>query len=66
MPHVLILDVEMTPDISGYAANDLFDKTVEKVREVIGDKSSIHIHHSVICIGTLIAHWNDDCWSSMR
>ena len=56
MPHVLVWDIETVPDISGYAAaNDLFDKTVDEVREAMGDKFPKHIYHSIVCIGALIA-----------
>ena len=57
MSHVLVWDLETIPDISGFAAaNDLFDKTAEEVREVMGDKFQKHIYHEIICIGALIAH----------
>ena len=63
MPHVLVWDIETIPDISGFAAaNDLFDKTAEEVRAAMGDKFPKHIYHSIICIGALIAHHEDNHW----
>jgi len=63
MPNVIVWDIETVPDISGYAmANDLFDKPAEEVREIIGDKFPKHIYHSIICIGALIAHWDENHW----
>lgn len=64
MPHVLVWDLETIPDISGFAAaNGLFDKIAEEVREAMGDKFQKHIYHEIICIGALIAHQNaDDHW----
>ena len=63
MPHVLVWDIETVPDLSGFAAaNDLFDKSAEEVREAIGDKFPKHIYHSIICIGALIAREDDGHW----
>jgi 3'-5' exonuclease len=63
MPHVLVWDIETIPDISGFAAaNNLFDKTAEEVRAAMGDKFPKHIYHSIICIGALIAHYEDSHW----
>ena len=63
MPHVIVWDIETVPDLSGYAmANDLFDKSLEEVREAVGDKFPKHIYHSIICIGALIARWSDNHW----
>jgi len=63
MPHVIVWDIETVPDLSGYAmANDLFDKSLEEVREAIGDKFPKHIYHLIICIGALIARWSDNHW----
>jgi len=47
MPHVIVWDVETIPDISEFAAaNDLFDKSSDEVREIIGDKFPKHIRTS--------------------
>jgi len=63
MPHVLVWDIETIPDVSGFAAaNDLFDKSAEEVREAIGDKFPKHIYHLIICIGALIAHYDGNHW----
>jgi len=40
MPSVLVWDIETVPDVSGFAAaNDLFDKTAEEVREAMATNS---------------------------
>jgi predicted PolB exonuclease-like 3'-5' exonuclease len=63
MPHVLVWDIETIPDLSGFAAaNGLLDKTAEEVRAAMGDKFPKHVYHSIICIGALIAHREDDHW----
>jgi 3'-5' exonuclease len=38
-------------------------KSDVEVREAIGDKLPKHIHHSIICIGALIAHREPDHWA---
>lgn len=63
MPHVIAWDLETIPDISGFAAaNGLSDKTAEEVRAAMGEKFPKHIYHSILCIGALIAHRNNDHW----
>jgi 3'-5' exonuclease len=63
MPHVIAWDLETIPDISGFAcANDLLGKLPEEVREAMGDKFPKHIYHEIICIGALIAHYENDYW----
>ncbi|MGC2455712.1 MAG: 3'-5' exonuclease [Pseudolabrys sp.] len=39
------------------------DKTDDEIREVMGDKFPKHIYHSIVCIGALIAHREDDKWA---
>jgi predicted PolB exonuclease-like 3'-5' exonuclease len=63
MPHVIAWDLETIPDISGFArANDLLGKLPEEVREAMGDKFPKHIYHEILCIGALIAHYENDYW----
>jgi 3'-5' exonuclease len=63
VPHVIAWDLETIPDISGFAAaNGLSDKTAEEVRAAMGDKFPKHIYHSIICIGALIAHRDNEHW----
>jgi predicted PolB exonuclease-like 3'-5' exonuclease len=51
-------------DLKGFAAaNDLDSKSDEEIRAVIGDKFPKHIYHSIICIGALVAHTEDDHWA---
>src|SRR5262249_37351120 len=37
-------------------------KTDDEIRAAMGDKFPKHIYHSIICIGALIAHHENDCW----
>ena len=56
-PSVIVWDLETVPDLAGFAeANDLVGKSDVEVREAIGDKFPKHIYHSIVCIGALIAH----------
>ena len=63
MPHVLVWDIETVPDLRGFAAaHNLSDKTETKSVLAIGDKFPKHIYHSIICIGALRAHRDNDHW----
>jgi 3'-5' exonuclease len=60
---VIIWDIETIPDLRGFAAaNYLVGKTDAEIREVMGDKFPKHIFHSIVCIGALVAHQEDDRW----
>src|SRR5215468_6952985 len=62
-PNIIVWDVETVPDLGGFAAaNDLVGKSDVEVREAIGDKFPKHIYHSIVCIGALIAHREEDAW----
>lgn len=62
--NVIVWDLETVPDLRGFAAaNGLVDKTDEEVREAIGDRFPKHIYHSIVCIGALVAHWENDHWA---
>src|SRR5215831_13148235 len=61
---VIIWDIETVPDLQGFAAaNYLTGKTDAEIREVMGDKFPKHIYHSIVCIGALVAHREDDRWA---
>jgi 3'-5' exonuclease len=61
MPHVIVWDIETVPDLAGFAAANGHDgKTEAEIRTELGDKFPKHIYHSMICIGALIAHLQDD------
>src|SRR5262249_51967780 len=61
--NVIIWDIETIPDLRGFAAaNYLTGKTDAEIREVMGDKFPKHIYHSIVCIGALVAHREDDKW----
>jgi hypothetical protein len=63
-PSVIVWDLETVPDLGGFAAaTDLVGKSDVEVREAIGDKFPKHIYHSIVCIGALIAHWEEDHWA---
>jgi len=63
MPHVLVWDIETVPDLAGFAAaNGHEGKTEDEIRAELGDKFPKHIYHSIIYIGALIAHHQDDHW----
>ena len=63
MPHLLVWDIETVPDLAGFAAANGHDgKTKDEIRAELGDKFPKHIYHSIICIGALIAHQQDDHW----
>jgi hypothetical protein len=63
-PNIIVWDLETVPDLGGFAAaNDLVGKSEVEVREAIGDKFPKHIYNSIVCIGTLIAHWELNHWA---
>jgi 3'-5' exonuclease len=62
--NIIVWDLETVPDLGGFAAaNDLVGKSDVEVREAIGDKFPKHIYHSIVCIGALIAHREQDHWA---
>jgi predicted PolB exonuclease-like 3'-5' exonuclease len=61
---VIVWDLETVPDLRGFAtANGLTGKADEEVRAALGDKFPKHIYHSIVCIGALVAHREDDHWA---
>jgi len=61
--NVIVWDLETVPDLPGYAAaKGLSGSTDEEVREAMGDKFPKHIYHSIMCIGALVAHWDERAW----
>ena len=61
---VIIWDLETVPDLRGFAAaNDLVGKPDAEIREVLGNKFPKHIYHSILCIGALVAHRENDHWT---
>jgi predicted PolB exonuclease-like 3'-5' exonuclease len=63
MANILVWDLETIPDLKGFAAaNGHNGKTEDEIREALGDKFPKHIYHSVVCIGALIAHQDEDRW----
>lgn len=63
MNSVIIWDIETVPDLKGFAAANGHDgKAEDEIRAAIGDKFPKHIFHSIICIGALVAHWDEGRW----
>jgi predicted PolB exonuclease-like 3'-5' exonuclease len=63
MPSVIVWDLETVPDLNGYAAaNGLLGQSDENIREHLGDKFPKHIYHSIVCIGAVVAHFENDSW----
>jgi 3'-5' exonuclease len=62
--NVIVWDIETVPDIKGFAAaNGHGGKSDEEIRAAMGDKFPKHIYHSIICIGALVAHWENRRWT---
>ena len=61
--HVLVWDLETVPDLHGFAAANGHDgKSDDEIRVALGDKFPKHIYHSIICIGALIVHQENEHW----
>jgi predicted PolB exonuclease-like 3'-5' exonuclease len=60
---IIAWDIETIPDLKGFAAaNGHAGKSDDEIRAAMGDKFPKHIYHSIICIGALVAHQEDDRW----
>jgi 3'-5' exonuclease len=60
---VIVWDIETVPDVARFAlANGLVGKPDEEIRTAMGDGFPKHIYHSIICIGALVARFEDECW----
>src|SRR5262245_3914032 len=65
MSNVIVWDIETIPDLKGFAqANGHDRKSDDDIRAAMGDKFPKHIYHSIICIGALVAHQENGCWSA--
>jgi hypothetical protein len=63
-PSVIVWDLETVPDVGGFAAaNDLVGKRDADIREALGNKFPKHIYHTIVCIGALVAHRENDRWA---
>lgn len=61
--NIIAWDIETIPDLKGFAAANGHDgKSDDEIRAEMGDKFPKHIYHSIICIGGLIAHQENDSW----
>ena len=60
---VIAWDIETVPDLKGFAAANGHDgKSDDEIRAAMGDKFPKHIYHSIVCIGALVAHQDNDGW----
>src|SRR5512140_1677443 len=63
-PTVIVWDLETVPDLGGFAAaNDLVGERDADIRAALGNKFPKHIYHTIVCIGALVAHREDDHWA---
>jgi predicted PolB exonuclease-like 3'-5' exonuclease len=61
--HVIVWDIETVPDLQGFAAATGREGEGDtQVRAELGNKFPKHIYHSIICIGALIAHRENEHW----
>jgi predicted PolB exonuclease-like 3'-5' exonuclease len=64
MSSVIVWDIETIPDLKGFAAANRFGgKNDDEIRAAMGDKFPRHIYHSIICIGALVAHREENRWA---
>jgi 3'-5' exonuclease len=62
-PSVIVWDIETVPDLRGFAAaKGLVGKRDDEVRAEMGDKFPKLIYHSIVCIGAVVAQWQQDHW----
>ena len=62
-PSVIVWDIETVPDLHGFAAaKGLVGKPDNEVRAEMGDKFTKLIYHSIVCIGAVVAQWEQDHW----
>ena len=60
---IIVWDLETAPDLHRWAlANDHVGKSDDEIREALGSKFPKLIYHSIVCIGAVIAHREDDHW----
>lgn len=63
MKSVIVWDIETVPDLVGYArVNKLKGATDDEIRAAMGLKFPKHIYHSIVCIGVVIAEYEDTHW----
>jgi predicted PolB exonuclease-like 3'-5' exonuclease len=63
-PSVIVWDLETVPDLAGFAAaNDLVGNSDADIRAALGNKFPKHIYHTIVCIGALVAHRENDHWA---
>jgi 3'-5' exonuclease len=61
---VIVWDLETVPDLAGFAAaNDLVGKAEADIREALGNRFPKHIYHTIVCIGALVAHRDNNHWA---
>jgi predicted PolB exonuclease-like 3'-5' exonuclease len=61
--HVIVWDIETMPDLKGFAAaTGREGESDTQVRAELGNKFPKHIYHSIVCIGALVAHRDNEHW----
>ena len=60
---VIVWDIETVPDLRGFAAaKGLVGKPDDEVRAEMGDKFPKLVYHSIVCIGAVVANWDQNHW----
>ncbi len=49
--NVIVWDIETIPDLKGFAAAGLDDKSNDEIRAAMSHKFPKHVYHLIICIG---------------
>ena len=58
---VIVWDIETVPDLRGFAAaKGLVGKRDDEVRAEMGDKFPKLLYHSIVCIGAVVANWDQN------
>lgn len=61
--HLIVWDLETIPDLAAAARiHSTEEANEEQAREVLGDKFPKLPLHKIVCIGALIAEWQDHSW----
>jgi hypothetical protein len=64
--NVIVWDIETIPDLRGYApAKGLVGMPDDDVRTDMSEKFPTLIYHSIVCIGAVVARWQQDHWNAV-
>jgi predicted PolB exonuclease-like 3'-5' exonuclease len=60
---MIVWDLETVPDLERFARTQgLEGKSQDDVRAALGDKFPKALYHSIVCIGALVARWDNGHW----